>query len=230
MASAGKKLDDEDLVSYILAGLDSDFCSTISVVTTCVESISVPDLYGELLAYEQRQEHRGKEYSSANAASRGSDVTTSDEPPTKEDSHVISKPRTVLVKGGEDIIMTISALTTIGMNSINPIQIQFGTLGFRVKIEDDENNKVPVAPCQIKIEGRNFIKGDDGHIMTKPRTALLQGGEDDEPIAPQNISASNQMQRTRKYYKEYDKLGCDLMDMWRRPASIGRGLQTCPNC
>jgi hypothetical protein len=34
---------------------------------------------------------------------------------------------------------------------------------------------VPVAPCQIKIEARNFIKGDDGHIMTKPRTALLQG-------------------------------------------------------
>jgi hypothetical protein len=30
--------------------------------------------------------------------------------------------------------------------------------------------------CQIKIEGRNFIKGDDGYIMTKPRTTLLQGG------------------------------------------------------
>jgi hypothetical protein len=49
-------------------------------------------------------------------------------------------------------------------------------------------------------------------------------------MAPQNISASNQMQWAGKYYKEYDKLGCDLMDMWRRPASIGRGLQTCPNC
>jgi hypothetical protein len=88
---------------------------------------------------------------------------------------------------------------------------------------------VPVAPCQIKIEGRNFVKGDDGYIMTKPMTALLQGGENDELMVPQNISASNQMQRAKKYYKD-DKLGCDLMDMWRRPASIGRGLQTCmPN-
>jgi hypothetical protein len=66
--------------------------------------------------------------------------------------------------------------------------------------------------------------------MTKSRTALLQGGEDDELMAPQNILASNQMQRARKYYKEHDKVGCDLMDMWRRPTRTGRGLQTCPNC
>jgi hypothetical protein len=89
---------------------------------------------------------------------------------------------------------------------------------------------VPIALCQIKIEGRNFFKGDDGHIMTKARMALLQGGEEDELMAPQNISTSHQMQRTGKYYEEYDKLGCDLMDMWRRPASTGRGLQTYPNC
>jgi hypothetical protein len=85
----------------------------------------------------------------------------------------------------------------------------------------------PIAPCQIKIEGINFVKGDDGHIVAKPRMALLQGGEDDELTTPQNISVSNQMQRTRKYYKEYDKLGYDLMDMWRRAASTRRGLQTC---
>jgi hypothetical protein len=89
---------------------------------------------------------------------------------------------------------------------------------------------IPVAPCQIKAEGRNFVKGYDGHIMAKPRMALLQGGEDDELMTHKNISASNQMQRAGKFYKEYDKLGCDLMDMWRRRASIGRGLQTCPNC
>jgi hypothetical protein len=137
------------------------------------------------------------------------DVTisnTSDEPPMKEGRRIISKPRTVLLKGGEDIMMTILApTTTIAMNSINPIQIQFGTLCFGVKIEDDENSMVPVAPFQIKIEGRNFIEGYDGYIMTKPRTTLLQGGENDELMAPQNISARNQMQWTRKYYKKYDK-------------------------
>jgi hypothetical protein len=119
---------------------------------------------------------------------------TSDEPPTKKGPQIISKPRMVLPKGGEDIMTTISApTTTVAVNSINPIQIQFGTLCFGVKIEDDENNMVPVAPCQIKIEGRNFVKGDDGYIMTKPRMALLQGGENDEFMVPQNISASNQM-------------------------------------
>jgi hypothetical protein len=136
----------------------------------------------------------------------------------------------VLLQGGEDIMMTISAPTIVAMNSINPIQIQFGALRFGVKIEDDENNMVPIAPCQIKIEGKNFVKGDDGYIMKKPRMALLQGGENDELMVPQNISANNQIQQSRKYYKEYDKLGCDLMDMWRRLASTGRGLQTCPNC
>jgi hypothetical protein len=161
------------------------------------------------------------------------DVTISkisDEPPMKKDPQIISKPRTMLLKREEDIMTTISAPTIVVVNSINHIQIQFGTLYFGVKIENDENNMVPIAPCQIKIECRNFVKRDDSHIIAKSRMALLQVGEDDEFMAPQNIPASNQMQWTRKYYKEYDKLGCDLMDIWRRPASTGRGLQTCPNC
>jgi hypothetical protein len=33
-----------------------------------------------------------------------------------------------------------------------------------------------------------------------------------------------------KYCKEYDKLGCDLIDMWRRPVRTGIGIQTHPNC
>jgi hypothetical protein len=52
----------------------------------------------------------------------------------------------------------------------------------------------------------------------------------DELMAPQNILASNQMLWITKYYEDYDNLGCDLMDMWRRPAIIGRGFQTCANC
>jgi hypothetical protein len=71
MASAGKKLDDEDLVGYILFGLDNDFDSVISAVVAHVEPINMSDLYGHLVYHEQRQELRGKEYSTANAASRG---------------------------------------------------------------------------------------------------------------------------------------------------------------
>jgi hypothetical protein len=38
------------------------------------------------------------------------------------------------------------------------------------------------------------------------------------------------MRQAKKYYKEYDKLGCDPIYMWTRPASIGIGAQTRPNC
>jgi hypothetical protein len=53
MTSTGKRLDDEELVSYILVGLDLDFDSVISVVSTRVEPITVAELYGQLLLHEQ---------------------------------------------------------------------------------------------------------------------------------------------------------------------------------
>jgi hypothetical protein len=46
MASAGKTLDDEELVSYILAGLDSDFDGVISTVSAKVEPIIMSELRG----------------------------------------------------------------------------------------------------------------------------------------------------------------------------------------
>jgi hypothetical protein len=53
MASIGKRLDDEELVSYILAGLDSEFDGVISAVSTRVEPITMSELYGQPLAHEQ---------------------------------------------------------------------------------------------------------------------------------------------------------------------------------
>jgi hypothetical protein len=53
MAFVRKRLDDEDLVSYILAGLDLDFDSVISAISTRVEPVSVVELYGQLLSHEQ---------------------------------------------------------------------------------------------------------------------------------------------------------------------------------
>ena len=44
MAAVGRKLEDEELVSYILTGLDLDFDSIISVVAARVESIAVSEL------------------------------------------------------------------------------------------------------------------------------------------------------------------------------------------
>jgi hypothetical protein len=52
MAYAGKRLDDEDLVGYILAGLDSDFDYVIFVVAAHVKPISISELYGQLVYHE----------------------------------------------------------------------------------------------------------------------------------------------------------------------------------
>jgi hypothetical protein len=81
---------------------------------------------------------------------------------------------------------------------------------------------------ETSIGDANKSKSSD--IPSKPRMALIQGREDHELMTPQIILTSNQMQQARKYYKEYDKLGCDLINMWRRPASIGIVLQICINC
>jgi hypothetical protein len=54
MASAGKKLDDEELTSYILVGLDSKYNSIVSFIVARVEPISFGELYSQLLAHENR--------------------------------------------------------------------------------------------------------------------------------------------------------------------------------
>jgi len=72
MAAAGRKLEDEELVSYILTGLDSEFDSIVTAVSTRVEPITVNELFAQLAAHEQRLEIRGGgQHSSANMAAKG---------------------------------------------------------------------------------------------------------------------------------------------------------------
>jgi hypothetical protein len=52
MASAGKKLDDEEVSSHILAGFDFEYNSIVSSIAARVEPISFGDLYLQLLAHE----------------------------------------------------------------------------------------------------------------------------------------------------------------------------------
>nr|AAV44026.1 hypothetical protein [Oryza sativa Japonica Group] len=70
MTAAGKKLDDEDLVSYILAGLDFDYYPVVSAVAACVEPITISELITQLISFEQRLELR-QGMAQANAAMRG---------------------------------------------------------------------------------------------------------------------------------------------------------------
>jgi hypothetical protein len=52
MSSAGKKLDDEELCSYILVGLNAEYNSLVSSIAARIEPITISELYSQSLAYE----------------------------------------------------------------------------------------------------------------------------------------------------------------------------------
>jgi glutathionylspermidine synthase len=69
MASAGKALEDEELVSYIMAGLDFDYNPIVPAMVARVEPISVDELYAQLLSFEACWElTQGGHQASINAA------------------------------------------------------------------------------------------------------------------------------------------------------------------
>jgi hypothetical protein len=82
MANAGKKLDDEDIISYILAGLDDRYDGFVAAITALIKAekhVSLGDLYSQFVSYDSRIEGRNSDNESggfgpdpsANAAQRG---------------------------------------------------------------------------------------------------------------------------------------------------------------
>jgi hypothetical protein len=60
MTSAGKKHNDEELSSYIMAGLDSKYNSIVSSIAARTEPISFAELYSQLLTHEKRLDLQNK--------------------------------------------------------------------------------------------------------------------------------------------------------------------------
>ena len=72
MAAAGKRLEDEEIISYVLARLNMYFYPIVSIVAACTEPLSLGELYIELVSWEQRMDLlHGGSGSSANTATRG---------------------------------------------------------------------------------------------------------------------------------------------------------------
>jgi hypothetical protein len=72
MASAKKKVDDEELVSYILAGLDEEYNPVVSALLARVEPVSVAEAHSQLLSFKNRINlMHGGHQASANVARRG---------------------------------------------------------------------------------------------------------------------------------------------------------------
>jgi hypothetical protein len=72
MTATGRKLDDEELVEYILTGLGEDFNHVISAVCARVEPISVGEVYSQLLHFESHQEllYGSQHHASMNTVNR----------------------------------------------------------------------------------------------------------------------------------------------------------------
>jgi hypothetical protein len=51
MAAAGKKIEDDDLIGYILNGLDSEYNPFVSSVSI-KDTLTLSDVYAQLLSYE----------------------------------------------------------------------------------------------------------------------------------------------------------------------------------
>lgn len=73
MASAGKQLEDEEVASYILSGLDIEYNPVVSAIAARTKPISLGELFNQFSSFEQwcalLSGHGSG--SSANLASRG---------------------------------------------------------------------------------------------------------------------------------------------------------------
>ncbi|WVZ96725.1 hypothetical protein U9M48_042326 [Paspalum notatum var. saurae] len=72
MAAAGKPIEDDELIAYILNGLDAEFNPIVSALVTRIEPITLGELYSQLLSFETRLDlQQGGSSSSVNAANSG---------------------------------------------------------------------------------------------------------------------------------------------------------------
>lgn len=56
LSAAGKDLDEEDFIIYLLTGLDNSYDALVTSVTTRTDPMSINDLYSHLLDYELRHD------------------------------------------------------------------------------------------------------------------------------------------------------------------------------
>jgi hypothetical protein len=70
MAATGKKLDNDDVVSYILIGWDAGYNGVVENMNARVDPISISDLFAQPLAAEARVEGQYQAAMSVNAATR----------------------------------------------------------------------------------------------------------------------------------------------------------------
>ena len=57
LAMIGKRLEDDEVIAYMLRGLGSEYDPLVTSLTTCVDAVTISDVYAHMLSYELRLEH-----------------------------------------------------------------------------------------------------------------------------------------------------------------------------
>jgi hypothetical protein len=122
-----RRLDDEELVEYVLTRLGEDYTSLVTNLTARVEPITVGELYSQLLNFETCMDltYGGSLGSgSVNAASRGRGSSQEEEATAKEDTaartisvavvvhqHVVTQLQQRVAKGAAGVVGTTTTTT-----------------------------------------------------------------------------------------------------------------------
>lgn len=72
LAAIGKRLEDEELIAYLLRGLGPDYDALVTSITTRSHTYTISDVYAHMLSYEMRQDHNNNrgQVSSVNNVNR----------------------------------------------------------------------------------------------------------------------------------------------------------------
>jgi len=64
-----------------------------------------------------------------------------------------------------------------------------------VAVKSDKKIISATVQCQTSVKDPSTLKKENVEIMSKPRTALFQGGEDDEPMVPQIVTDDDHVKK-----------------------------------
>jgi len=98
---------------------------------------------------------------------------------------------------------------------LKPSAIHFGSFADEKK-EKDKNNIAAIMSCNNRVRKVDPLMNDNTKNMPKPRTALFQGSENDEPMTIQNIHAEKSIigsnMATSISYVSPNKFGAFICD------------------
>ncbi|XP_020199455.1 uncharacterized protein [Aegilops tauschii subsp. strangulata] len=97
LAAVGHAMRDEDIITAVITGLDSDYEPLIIAATTCLDGMSLGEFYSHAIAFERRREYNAARLhpsgSSVNYVARDTNGNTNNNPPNRGKGNYRGKGR-----------------------------------------------------------------------------------------------------------------------------------------